>query len=73
MCISAERLEILAKKSSTLTDGLLKCPVRVGAACWTCNPGPVVQYSLGVFVTVFFLLSRSKASDANIDIIANFV
>ena len=25
-----------------------KCPVRVGGACWTWNPGPVVQYSLGV-------------------------
>ena len=49
-----------------------KCPVRVGGACWTWNPGPVVQYSLGVyFVTVLF--SCSKASDANIGIIANVV
>ena len=24
-----------------------KCPLRVEGACWTCNLGPVVQYSLG--------------------------
>ena len=50
-----------------------KCPVWVGGACWTRNPGPVVQYSLGVrFYYWPFLFSRSKASDANIGIIVHF-
>ena len=32
-----------------------KWQVRVGGACWTCNSGPVVQYSLGVrFITSLF-------------------
>ena len=40
----------------------------------TWNPGPVVQYSLGViFCYWIFLFSCSKASDANIGMIANFV
>ena len=51
-----------------------KCPVRVGGACWTLNPGPVVQYSLGViFCYCFILFSRSKDFEVNNGIIANFV
>ena len=56
--------------------GLLssKCSVRVGGACWTLNPGPVVQYSLGViFCYCFFLFSCSKDFEVNNGIIANFV
>ena len=42
-------------------------------ACWTWKPGPVVLFPLGVtFCYCKFLFSRSKASDANIGIIANF-
>ena len=53
-----------------------KCPVRVGGACWTCNPGPVVQYSLGVifcYCFFFFFFSSRKDFEVNNGIIANFV
>ena len=43
-------------------------------ACWTWKPRSVVLFLLGVaFCFWIFLFSHSKASDANIGIIANFV
>ena len=32
----------------TIQGSWSKCPVRVGGACWTWKPGPVIQYSLWV-------------------------
>ena len=62
--VSIEPLALLA--SAQLGLGL--------GACWTWNPDPVVQYSLGViFCYCNFLFSCSKDSEVNIGIIAILV
>ena len=74
-------IQIVNSKGHTIVDRLHRNmspnfigPVRVGGACWTWKPGPLVQYLLGViFCHWNFLFSCTKASGANIGIIANVV
>ena len=50
------------------------CKIRPEEECWTLNQRSRVQYSLGVtFCYSNLVFSHGKASDANIDIIPNFV